>query len=106
MISMGKADDCGCVVLVSFGNLNEKTVKDPIGTLLLIWCATKEINHGNLCLADQEIVQLLGGVDGCPTLKINVLGESLFGLKEDKSDRPKQQKRETGYHLPIIRTSA
>jgi hypothetical protein len=89
MISMGKADDCGCVVLVSFGNFNEKTVKDPIGTLLLIWCATKEIKHGNLCLADQEIVQLLGGVNSCPTLKINVLGESLFGLKEDKSSRPK-----------------
>jgi hypothetical protein len=89
MISMGKADDCGCVVLVSFGNFNEKTVKDPIGTLLMIWCTTKEINHGNLCLADQEIVQLFGGVDGGSTLKINVLGKSLCGLKEDKSSRPK-----------------
>jgi hypothetical protein len=56
---------------------------------LLIWGATKEINHGNLCLADQEIVQLLGGVDGGSTLEINVLGESLCGLKEDKSSRPK-----------------
>ena len=79
MVTVRKADHSSCVVLVTLRDFDEEAVVDPVKALLVVWGASKEINHPNVVLSHEKLVKLLRGIGASATFKTDVLRKSWNG---------------------------
>jgi hypothetical protein len=76
MVTVREADHSSCIVLVTLGDFDEKTIVDPVETLLMVWGAPKKINNPNIVLSDEKFMKLLWCIGATAPFKTNVLRES------------------------------